>query len=177
MTQTDRTYHERQTLARHLADKLPAIYQVLESFKGQKMFKVDGYKTAKFETALQPLNLREKKLYNINPITAINIQSIDISTSYSTLELKIRATTETKGTHGINYHDITLNLGRFRTNELINPIYNEPIEIKELEELREALKSYKDINLAEIHALQDERNNLKEQIKRLEDKMPYYSYK
>ncbi len=177
MTQTDRTYYERKTLAKHLAEKLPAIYQVLETFKGKNMFKVDGYKTAKFETALQPLNLREKSLYSIDPMTTIFIQSIGIDTNSSTLELKIRATTETRGTHGVNYHDISLHLGRFKTDEIINPIYNKPIEIKELEELTEALKSYKDISLTDIHALQAERNKLLDQVKKLEDKMPYYSYR
>jgi len=150
--------------------RLPAIYSVLEGFKGKKLCKVDGYLTKALEDALEPLDMRAKSHYQPTQELRINIMSIQLKTSYSTLELVLNVTAESGNVR--KYDSFKLNLGRFKSKGASYK-YNEPIEIKTLEELQ---KPYNSLNLEEIEAKQAELIALRDKIRALKDTMPYYSY-
>lgn len=178
---TDREYYERNALSTYLTEGnsplIDRIHRTLTAFKG-KMFKVDGYHTKAFEKALEPLNLRSPIDPNNHFIGGLTVKifSIQIRTSYSSLELNIRCMSNVDGEHGTQYNDITLNLARFEAVGM-GYDYSTHSELRSLFSLRESLNSYNPIDLDTIHARQTEHAELKRQLKELENTMPYYSYR
>lgn len=176
MDRVEKEYYSRLLLSRYALTKIDAIYEAIEAFKPAKMFKVDGSKTKAFSKVIEPL-----LPYQINKVITkddmrMTVQSIRLNPSYSSLELWFRACVSYEGQSSTDYFDIKLNLCTFESMGM-GYDYNSISRVRPLEELIETLSNYTNASdLAFIKEGLRQREALLEQLKAVENTLPYYSY-
>ncbi len=177
MTHVEKEYYSRLLLSRYALTKIDAIYEAVEAFRPAKMFKVDGTKTKAFSAVIEPLLPYQINKVIIKDDMKMTVQSIRLNTSYSSLELWFRACVSYEGQSSTDYFDIKLNLCSF-DNVGMGYDYNSISRVRTLEELTETLENY--TNASDLEFIKEglrQREALLEQVKKLEDTLPYYSYR
>lgn len=169
-------YYTRELTSKYLYTRLEEVYKVIESTP--KLFKVNRDKTKVFYDALEPL-----KLINIGKVLVkgsleVEVHHISVQPSYGHVELTMSYRVRDTDTQGSGTHDkITFNLGKFAYNKEEFKYTNTLESLRPLKELEEALEVYNPYDLNEIFDRLKEREELEGRIKKLEGKLPYWSYR
>lgn len=171
-----REYYTRDLTSKYLYTRVEAIYKVIESTP--KLFKVNRDKTKAFSEALAPLNL-----YGINKVLTagsleVEIINISVHLSYGSVELTLTYKAKDTAIQGnVNHDKIVFNLGKLAYNKDTFAYSNIVETLRPLKDIEEALESYNPYNLHDIFDGLKEREELLARAKKLENKLPYWSYR
>jgi len=176
MKQLTREYNKRDILSKWALTRIGDIYEVLEAFKGKKMFRVDGSRTKAFDEALAPLMLNQITKNVKRGDANYRMQNISIRTSYSSLEIQFRCIINYDNNAGCEYFDIPISVCSFK-NLGFNYDYNDILNFRDLHQLEQALEGYITEPLESIIAKKTQLEALEQQVKEQKDKMPYWSYR
>ena len=175
MTTTEK-YNDRKLLSKIATLALASSHSLIANFLPNKMFKVNGYTTVKWQMELDKLNLdryRGKVVAEEHHGTyKVTISHIYLKRGYNGLELDIKLwlhDLESNHNYSLDYN-ITL-----AGNEKYHDFNT--LKLRDLTELEKQIKDITgSLELEEVLELVNKREELLEEVRQLEEKMPRYAY-
>ena len=161
-------------LAIKLYNEITDVHAILSPFVGKKVLTVQGYWTKAFETAITPIREHRRGQTQKSEQFIYNCQHLAITNSYKSLYLEHKAwfiyeqfaENEHRSDNGA-YNNINLYIAKVDEE-------NKLIELRELEELQEALEVYIARDWKKFLPIVEEAERLENEAKELRKDLPYF---